>query len=118
MNIEESIEILESYKESLEEYEDNPRIIQAIETLLTAYEKEKEKNKELYEIKYIASRFINRSMKQFSIGEFNYKVNNYIEWEDKIKAKIKELEKLNEEATGNGFGFAIYYLQSLLEEKE
>ena len=47
MNIEESIEILESYKESLEEYEDNPRIIQAIKTLLTAYEKEKEKNKEL-----------------------------------------------------------------------
>ena len=37
---------------------------------------------------------------------------------DKIKAKIEELEKLNDEATGTGYGFAIYYLQSLLEKKE
>lgn len=36
---------------------------------------------------------------------------------DKIKALIEELEKLNEEATGNGFGFAIHYLKSLLKEE-
>ena len=36
---------------------------------------------------------------------------------DKIKAKIEELEKLNDEATGTGYGFAIYYLQSLLEKE-
>ena len=40
MNIEESIEYLRNYK-----YDNEVR--QAIETLLTAYEKEKEKNKEL-----------------------------------------------------------------------
>lgn len=40
MNIEESIEYLKNYK-----YDNEVR--QAIETLLTAYEKEKEKNKEL-----------------------------------------------------------------------
>lgn len=39
-------------------------------------------------------------------------------WKYKIKAKIKELEKLNDEATGIGYGFAIYYLQSLLQEGE
>lgn len=43
--------------------------------------------------------------------------DNYTE-NDKIKAKIKELEKLNDEATGIGYGFAIYYLQSLLQEGE
>lgn len=37
--------------------------------------------------------------------------------EDKIKALIEELEKLNEEATGNGFGFAIHYLKSLLKKE-
>lgn len=36
---------------------------------------------------------------------------------DKIKAKIKELEKLNDESTGIGYWFAIYYLQSLLEKE-
>ena len=36
---------------------------------------------------------------------------------DKIKVTIEELEKLNEEATGNGFGFAIHYLKSLLKEE-
>ena len=36
---------------------------------------------------------------------------------DKIKVTIEELEKLNEEVTGNGFGFAIHYLKSLLKEE-
>lgn len=36
---------------------------------------------------------------------------------DKIKAKIKELEKLNDKSTGIGYWFAIYYLQSLLEKE-
>ena len=38
-------------------------------------------------------------------------------WKDKIKAKIKELEKLNEESIGIGYWFAIYYLQLLLEKE-
>lgn len=59
---------------------------QAIENLI-------QENKELYEIKYIASKFTNRPMKQFSIGEFKYRVNNYIEWKDKIREKIEEIKK-------------------------
>ena len=38
-------------------------------------------------------------------------------WKNKIKAKIEELEKLNDEATGTGYGFAIYYLQSFLQKE-
>ena len=45
MNIEESIEYLKNYK-----YDNEVR--QAIETLLTAYEKEKEKNKRLTQCHY------------------------------------------------------------------
>lgn len=76
----------------------------------------------MYEIKYIASRFINRSMKQFSIGEFKYKVNNFIEWKDKIKAK--KIEELDEVLKGQLIEkIRVYFeaqkevLQSLLEER-
>ena len=46
-------------------------------------------------------------------------INNTKYWvhKDKIKAKIKDLEKLNDESTGIGYWFAIYYLKSLLEKE-
>lgn len=71
---------------------------------------EKEKNKELYEIKYIASTFIKRPMKQFSVGEFRYKVNNSIS-----KDKIKELLE-NEIIDISGFRcIAVEDIEELLE---
>ena len=74
----------------------NNKDIELIQGLLDLYKQEKEKNKELYEIKYIASTFIEKPMKQFSVGEFRYKVNNSIS-KDKIKGEIEEInnEKLN-----------------------
>ena len=41
-------------------------------------------------------------MKQFSIGEFKYKVNKFIEWEDKIREKIEWYEKTCEHLSKNG----------------
>lgn len=86
----------------------------AISRLLDLYYKEKEKNKELYEIKYIASRFINRSMKQFSIGEFKYKVNNSIS-KDKIR---KFIEEETHKGTYEFKSISAKRLQELLEEVE
>lgn len=61
MNIEESIEYLKNYK-----YDNEVR--QAIETLLTAYEKEKEKNKE-YENMIINHK---KQLKQSGIYGYDY----------------------------------------------
>lgn len=47
---------------------------------------------------------------------FENQKDNFVH-KDKIKAKIEELEKLNDESTGIGYWFAIYYLQSLLEKE-
>ena len=94
-------------------YEEIQKDNEAIETLLTAYEKEKEKNKKIN--KYIEDRAkIGKDIQTFINKD--YVEQEYIS-KDKIKEKIKELEKLNEEATGIGYGFAIYYLQSLLKEE-
>ena len=84
MNIEESIEILESYKESLEEYEDNPRIIQAIETLLTAYEKEKGENVKL--------RLQDIPLIEGELKAYKDRVNELKAELEKEKKKNKELE--------------------------
>jgi len=47
MNIEEAVYLLKYLTKSLKQDEKNQIYKEAIETLLTAYEKEKEKNKEL-----------------------------------------------------------------------
>lgn len=88
----------------------------AIETLLTAYEKEKEKNKELTDEYLIQRNLIN--------AEFLNE--NYIS-KDKIKAKIEELEKEKSKYTGYK-GLEIsrtglinaqkLVLQELLEERK
>lgn len=67
----------------------------AIENLINRNKELEKENKELYEIKYVASTFTDRTMKQFSIGEFRYKVNwfkeNYIP-KSKVEEKIEELK--------------------------
>ena len=104
MNIEESIEILESYKESLEEYEDNPRIIQAIETLLTAYEKEKGENVKL--------RLQDIPLIEGELKVYKDRVNELKQQLEKEKEDNKRLRKCHlqyEEMTG---------IDLLLPEKE
>lgn len=120
MNIEESIEILESYKESLEEYEDNPRIIQAIETLLTAYEKEKENNKELR--KYYATRKEVEELREINeclhdSSENYIHKNKVIEKVKEIKDEFKEYENGQEWEIQDEIRGQIEVLESLLEKE-
>ena len=90
--------------------------IRAIETLLTAYEKEKEKNKELN--KYIEDRAkIGKNIQTFINKD--YVEQEYIS-KDKIKAKIEELEKeiiTGAKKTDIIRRAIIYELQSLLEKE-
>ena len=90
--------------------------IEAIETLLTAYEKEKEKNKELN--KYIEDRAkIGKNIQTFINKD--YVEQEYIS-KDKIKAKIEELEKeiiTGAKKTDIIRRAIIYELQSLLEKE-
>lgn len=82
--------------------------IKALKLIHESYKEMIEENK-----KYI----IKMTDEQYSkvIGLVELDTNK--KWEDKIKAKIKELEKLNDESTGIGYWFAIYYLQLLLEKE-
>lgn len=81
-----------------------------IKLLLTAYEDSQ------LEIEELKSRNQGKTeaLEEWINGE---RVSIHCVHKNKIKEKIKEVEKLNEEATGIGYGFAIYYLQSLLKEK-
>ena len=86
MNIEESIEYLKNYK-----YDNEVR--QAIEILLTAYEKEKEKNKELNRLKGFEMLDIFNMGKQSSRQRIEF---DYVD-KEKIKAGIKVArEKYND----------------------
>ena len=161
MNIEDSIEILKNSKKLyLKEKIDSDILEEAIETLLTAYEKEKEKNKlqpdcaepierteEMVNMRWVNHRFISKDKLKEILGieetddekilsllqtlvdenarlediedkkvqiEYNNVFNKGVKSvEDKIKAKIKELEKGNK----NTFirGEKILVLQSLLK---
>lgn len=142
MKIEEAIEILSDLVVSLQEQSSHKTFKEmiAIETLLTAYKKEKEKNKELEKTLkqtqnswYEDTQKIEKQQKEIEKEkekngilrkELNKKIDaldramnnpDYI-CKDKIKAKIEELEKGDK----NTFirGEKILVLQSLLEEKE
>ena len=56
----------------------------------------------------------------FEYGDGNTLHKRYVEInfisKDKIRQLKKELEKKNENAIGYGYGFAIHYLDELLEE--
>lgn len=91
----------------------------------------KELQKELEELKSIASEFTNRNIEQFSIGEFNFKVkhfkDNYIH-KDRIREAIRDRELeiyADNEEICNADGFyniaflydkTIDVLKELLEE--
>ena len=124
MNIEEAIEILKDNIKSLEGHTSfrytNYKKVQAIETLLTAYEKQQKEIEEL--------NLENIELKQSKIVDKNsipnqdnfYDCYNFIH-KDKIKAKIEELEKLDfgtdlvSQFTANLTTITI--LQSLLEKE-
>ena len=106
MNIEEAIEILKNSKKLyLKEKIDSDILEEAIETLLTAYEKEKEKNKELNRLKGFEMLDIFNMGKQSSRQRIEF---DYVE-KDKIKAKIEEVS--------NGTYDAKIVLESLLEKE-
>ena len=128
MNIEESIEILKNMILMPDgwiigkDYKGNLEFIgclegqEAIETLLTAYEKEKEKNKELTDEYLVQRDLINPDF-----------LKDYIH-KDKIKAKIEEVDKQEKEVLKGTKGqdrYAIKQeymhkrsaLQSLLEKE-
>ena len=79
MKIEESIEYLKNYK-----YDNEVR--QAIENLLTAYEKEKEKNEEL-----------KKENKKLNLVRLQYLVSSFPDTTETYKKYKKELDELLKE---------------------
>ena len=147
MNIEEAIDILVPKENiDLSNHFNNTRFFEAIYTLLTAYEKEKEKNMELTNSYNQAIKETNEENRRcmllavenqdlkegFKIQEHNYQVaKEEIEqrWKDKIKAKIEEYKekckkcnfrgKICEEFTKNyecTIGACLKEFYSLLEK--
>ena len=102
MNIEESVEYLKNCLNDEYNFKNATRKKdkEAIETLLTAYEKEKEKNR-----KYL----VNLTHEQYIklVEQIRSEINE--EWNDKIKAKIEEVK--------DGTFDAKIVLQSLLEKE-
>lgn len=101
-----NIKWLQEYAEQEKKYKWGKQI----KVLLKAYE-----NSQL-EIEELKSRNQGKTeaLEEWINGE---RVSIHCVHKNKIKEMIKELEKLNDEATGTGFGFAIYYLQRLLEKE-
>ena len=112
----EALEILKSFEP--DDLFECAIYLQALEKITNLIEKQSKEIEELYEIKYLASRFIHRDIKQFSIGEFKYKVKNYIMLQDRIKAKIELLEKLQKEFPNNDeIRIKIITYKELLEKE-
>lgn len=98
--------VKEEYKKGIEQGNVLfPIFLNQAKILLNLIEKQQKEIEELKE----KNRHITKETVEF--------VNSHYISKDKIKEMIKELEKLNDEATGTGFGFAIYYLCSLLEKE-
>lgn len=102
-------------------------VLKARDVILTAYEKEKEKNKEITEraTKFIEGRDIVIQQEREEL--LNYVKENYTS-NDKIKAKIEEYDdkemtiNLTNRSAGKTFQQAVHYevkkvLQSLLEKE-
>ena len=98
MNIEEAIDRIKriikiTYTKEFATFELMYQDTDAIETLLSAYEKEKEKNKE-YE-KQLDLDYAEKKIKEAYIDGTNVAHNLCNKkWEDKIKAKIEEIEEI------------------------
>ncbi len=104
MNIEESVEYLKNCLNDEYNFKNATRKKdkEAIETLLTAYEKEKEKNKELEDtLKQTQNSWFEdtqkieelKKNKGYHLGFIDGGIAKKYEMEDKIKAKIEEIEK-------------------------
>lgn len=91
MNIEDSIKILDKFitEHKLFNIKHSDGLEEAIETLLTAYEKEKEKNKELNKLKGFEMLDIFNMGKQSSRQRIEF---DYVD-KEKIKAGIEEARK-------------------------
>lgn len=116
MNIEEAIKQLKKHKAEIDKEYISARYSKAIETLLTAYEKEKEKNNKLMEELDLTTVYIS--------GVYDGEKK----WKDKIKAKIEELIKEGNYRTADNPNGRVHFqkeitdyqievLQSLLEKE-
>jgi len=116
MNIEESVEYLKNCLNDEYNFKNATRKKdkEAIETLLTAYEKEKEKNKTLEEL---LQGNLFKLYKHYKDLASSYQANSVSK--DKIKAEIKELQnmKVDGEVFTTSVNYAIMVLQSLLEKE-
>ena len=109
----EAIEILKDNIKSLEGHtpfkHTNYKKVQAIETLLTAYEKEKEKNKKIEnELKGITKKYMEAESVKFWY--------NYIH-KDKIRKMLQELEDRRNKQPVIGYWSKKAMLEKLLKEE-
>jgi len=137
MNIERAVNYLE---ENLKNWKDsrpnlsNTDIVEevdkdyrAIETLLTAYEKEKEKREIAEENHKVLSLDLGKALKELGLyedtiiaDELALEINKRFVSKDKIKAEIEELEKIIEfekPSYEDTLKYTIEVLQSLLEKE-
>ena len=111
MNIEESIKILDKFiiEHKLFNIKHSDGLEEAIETLLTAYEKEKEKNKKLEnELKGITKKYMEAESVKFWY--------NYIH-KDKIRKMLQELEDRRNKQPVIGYWSKKAMLEKLLKEE-
>ena len=97
MNIEEAIKQLKKHKAEIDKEYISARYSKAIETLLTAYEKEKEKNKEYtMKINNLISQ-IESAIDFMKTDKLKIKVDMYQQKEEDLKLEIVHLKKLLKE---------------------
>ena len=109
MNIEEAVYLLKYLTKSLKQDEKNQIYKEAIETLLTAYEKEKEKNKKIEnELKDITKKYMEAESVKFWY--------NYIH-KDKIRKMLQELEDRRNKQPVIGYWSKKAMLEKLLKEE-
>ena len=111
MNIEESIKILDKFttEHKLFNIKHSDGLEEAIETLLTAYEKEKEKNKKIEnELKGITKKYMEAESVKFWY--------NYIH-KDKIRKMLQELEDRRNKQPVIGYWSKKAMLEKLLKEE-
>lgn len=107
MNIEKSLKVFNNYIKGKDTMKEN--LVEAIETLLTAYEKEKEKNKKIEnELKDITKKYMEAESVKFWY--------NYIH-KDKIRKMLQELEDRRNKQPVIGYWSKKAMLEKLLKEE-
>ena len=80
MNIEKSLKVFNNYIKGKDTMKEN--LVEAIETLLTAYEKEKEKNKKAIDFINQRKKIVNKDMAEgtrLQVGTFMWQVDELLE---------------------------------------